>query len=49
MFLSIILARFRQWRRSRETVRQLSALSDRELLDIGISRYDIAQVARRGR
>ncbi|MBB4039833.1 MULTISPECIES: DUF1127 domain-containing protein [Microvirga] len=49
MFLSVILSSIRQWRRSRETARQLSALSDRELSDIGISRHDIAQVARRGR
>lgn len=49
MFLSIILSSLRQWLRSRETARQLSALSDRELSDIGISRHDIAQVARQGR
>jgi len=49
MFLSVILSSFRRWHRSREKTRQLSALSDRELSDIGISRHDIAQVARRGR
>lgn len=49
MFLSIILSGIRRWLRARETVRQLHALSDRELSDIGISRSDIAQVARQGR
>jgi uncharacterized protein YjiS (DUF1127 family) len=48
MFLSVVLSGFRRWLRARETARQLKALSDRELSDIGISRYDIAQVARRG-
>jgi uncharacterized protein YjiS (DUF1127 family) len=49
MFLSVILSSFRQWRRSRETARQLAALTDRELSDIGLSRGDIPQSARRGR
>ena len=46
MFLSIVLSSLRRWLRARETARQLSALSDRELSDIGIARHDIAQVAR---
>lgn len=29
----------------RETFKQLSKLSDKELLDMGISRYDIEQIA----
>ena len=33
------------WRRYRETVRELSQMSDRELLDIGIRRGDIHFVA----
>jgi uncharacterized protein YjiS (DUF1127 family) len=49
MFLSLILSSIRQWHRSRETARQLSALSDRELSDVGLSRSDIHQVARQGR
>jgi uncharacterized protein YjiS (DUF1127 family) len=49
MFLSVILSSLGQWLRSRETARQLSALSDRELSDIGLSRYDIHQAARQGR
>ena len=33
------------WRRERETVRELSRLSDRELADLGIARVDIKAVA----
>ena len=49
MFLSVVLSSLRQRVRARETARQLSALSDRELSDIGITRHDIAHVARQGR
>jgi uncharacterized protein YjiS (DUF1127 family) len=49
MFLSVILSSLRQRRRSRETVRQLAALTDRELSDIGLTRGDIPQAARQGR
>lgn len=49
MFLSVILSSLHCWLRSRETARQLSALTDRELSDIGLSRSDIAKVARQGR
>jgi uncharacterized protein YjiS (DUF1127 family) len=49
MFLALVLSSLRQWHRSRETARQLSALTDRELSDIGISRGDIPQVSRQGR
>ena len=49
MFLSVVLSSLRQWIRARETARQLSALSDRELSDIGIARHDIAHIARQGR
>jgi uncharacterized protein YjiS (DUF1127 family) len=45
MFLSVVLSGLRRWLRARETARQLSALSDRELADIGVSRSDIMQVA----
>jgi uncharacterized protein YjiS (DUF1127 family) len=48
MFLSLLLSGLRRWLRARETARQLNALSDRELLDIGITMHDIAQVARQG-
>jgi uncharacterized protein YjiS (DUF1127 family) len=46
MFLPIVLSSLRRWLRARETARQLHALSDRGLSDIGIARHDIAQVAR---
>ena len=48
MFLSVVLSGLRRWLRARETARQLNALSDRELSDIGIARYEIAQVVHQG-
>jgi uncharacterized protein YjiS (DUF1127 family) len=47
MFLSTIWAKFRAWRRSRQTIRELSRLSDRELKDLGITRFDLQFVAKR--
>lgn len=38
---------FRNWRRYRETVTELNRLSNRELADLGINRYDIHSVARK--
>ena len=49
MFLSVILSNIHRWYRHRETVRQLSVLTDRELSDIGLSWGDISQAARQGR
>jgi uncharacterized protein YjiS (DUF1127 family) len=49
MFLSVILSSLRQWRRSRETARQLAALTDRELSDIGLTRGNIPQAVQQGR
>ena len=46
MFTSVVLSKIREYLRYRETVRELSRLSDRELEDIGIARYQIAGVAR---
>jgi uncharacterized protein YjiS (DUF1127 family) len=46
MFTSVILSKIREYLRYRDTVRELSRLSDRELEDIGISRYQIDGVAR---
>jgi uncharacterized protein YjiS (DUF1127 family) len=42
------LAHFKQLRRSRynRTFKELSRLTDRELNDIGISRYDIERISR---
>jgi uncharacterized protein YjiS (DUF1127 family) len=38
--------RLADWRRYRETVRELSQLSDRNLDDIGVSRNDIEDIVR---
>jgi uncharacterized protein YjiS (DUF1127 family) len=46
MFLTYILSQIRAYLHSRETVRELSHLDDRELNDLGIVRYDIHTVAR---
>lgn len=46
MFVSFLLSKIRNWARYRETVRELSRLSDRELEDLGISRVEIDSVAR---
>ncbi|HEX2137910.1 MAG TPA: DUF1127 domain-containing protein [Microvirga sp.] len=46
MFVSYILSKIRSYLQYRETVRELSHLSDRELDDLGISRYDIEAIAR---
>ena len=42
-----LIRNFRNWRRYRETVSELNRLSNRELLDLGISRSDIPFVARK--
>ncbi len=44
-----IIGKFNDWRAYRRTVNELSALSNRELDDLGITRFDIARVARKGR
>jgi uncharacterized protein YjiS (DUF1127 family) len=49
MLLSVVLSGLRRWLRARETARQLSNLSDRELSDIGVSRHDIVEIARQVR
>ena len=46
MFVSYILSKVRNYLRYRETVRELSLLSDRELDDLGISRFQIENIAR---
>ena len=46
MFVTYLLSRIRAYFRYRETVRELSLLSDRELDDLGISRFQIQSVAR---
>lgn len=47
MWMSLILAKVQAWITYRDTVRELQYLSDKELLDLGISRSDIKDVARR--
>ncbi len=42
-----VIRNYRNWRRYRETVSELSRLSTRELSDIGMSRGDIPYVARK--
>jgi uncharacterized protein YjiS (DUF1127 family) len=44
-----IVGKFKEWRSYRRTVAELSALSNRELADLGISRSDIMFVARKAR
>jgi uncharacterized protein YjiS (DUF1127 family) len=43
--IKIIKSKLAAWRRYREIVRELSAMSDHELSDIGISRCDIEGIA----
>ena len=49
MLLSAVLSGLPRWLQARETARELNALSDRELSDIGTTRHDITQVAWQGR
>ncbi|MEW9805279.1 DUF1127 domain-containing protein [Mesorhizobium marinum] len=42
-----LIRNYRNWRRYRETVTELSRLSNRELNDLGISRGNIREVARK--
>ena len=42
-----LIRNYRNWRRYRDTVNELSRLSNRELNDLGINRADIAAVANR--
>ena len=46
MITSMILARLASWRRFLHTLRELEALNDRELADLGLGRRDIRAVAR---
>ena len=44
--VKLIAEKVNAWRRYRVSVRELSRLTDRELQDLGLSRYDIDAVAR---
>jgi uncharacterized protein YjiS (DUF1127 family) len=46
MFTSLLLSKIRSFLKYRETVRELSRLSDRELEDVGIARFQIDGIAR---
>jgi uncharacterized protein YjiS (DUF1127 family) len=45
MLLSSLIRMIRSWRRFNASLRELNAMGDRELADIGISRSDIPRVA----
>ena len=45
MFVAFLLSRIRAYQRYRQTIRELMQFSDRELEDLGISRYEIDTVA----
>ena len=47
MFVTYILSKIRAYKLYRQTVSELSELSDRELADLGVARFDIAAVARK--
>jgi len=42
-----LIRNYRNWRRYRDTVSELSRLTNRELSDLGIARGDIPFVARK--
>ena len=46
MLISRVIRLVRTWWRYNESVRELARLNDRELADIGITRSEIAAVAR---
>lgn len=48
MFTSLVMAKIRAYLKYRETIRELSRLTDRELEDIGIARSDIENLAKVG-
>ena len=37
---------YNNWRKYRQTVNELGRMSNRELADLGIARYDIPSIAR---
>ena len=41
-----IASKYQKWRSYRRTYNELSKLSNRELEDLGLSRFDITSVAR---
>ena len=47
--IAIFTRKLAAWRMYRQTVRELQSMTDHELSDIGISRYDIENIARHAR
>ena len=45
MFVAFVLSKIRAYQRYRQTIRELMQFSDRELEDLGISRYEIDTAA----
>ena len=45
MFVAFVLSRIRAYQRYRQTICELMQFSDRELEDLGISRYEIDTAA----
>ena len=41
-----IISKIKIWKKEQETMKELRALSDRELEDIGINRYDIKEIVK---
>ncbi|MDF1635326.1 DUF1127 domain-containing protein [Mycoplana sp. MJR14] len=48
MFASYILSRIRAHRRYRRILHELSRYTDHQLRDVGISRFEIEAIARKG-
>ena len=42
-----VITRYRRWKSIHETIRELARLDERELDDLGISRWRIADIAHR--
>ena len=47
MFVAYILSRIRANQRYRQTARELTRYTDRQLKDVGITRFEIEAIARR--
>lgn len=48
MYIPTLIRAFAEWRKYRSAVRELAALDDRALSDIGLTRTTIRQAARTG-